>query len=453
MSATPDVVFVVIDSARKERLSAYGHNRHTTPAFDAFAAEATLYENAFTPAPWTLPSHCSMFTGRFPSEHGITNGFTDRDLHLTADIETVAEQLAARGYATAGFSNNPWVGKLSDLNRGFDRFVEWDLEMSRIDQSSSHRLRDQAYSKLHAIMGRAAGQPQALLKRRFFTSNLIERATRWIADTADQPSFTFLNLMEAHSPYYPPRGAFTDLGLETPGPVEPRTLNAKLLAYVMGKTDLDSSTRERVMEYYDASLRYQDGQLATLLSSLRSHSVYEDAVIVICADHGKTLGDYDRNATPPHYVRDINVNVPLSIKWPSQHAGERVAEPVELTDLFDVMVAPEPATALPARADGALIEDYVPHTAKHATDVVRWRVLADATTKYVQSDEGDEFLFDRSETEVPVDGAVADYPVHRDRLQTRVERLAAPSESAASTADGDLRKGVEGQLQDLGYLS
>lgn len=451
MSVSYDVVFVVLDSVRKDRVSAFGHSSQTTPAFDRLAAESTVYENAFVPAPWTLPSHCSMFTGRLPSEHGITNGFTDRNLELPSECPTIAEVLSDHGYATAGFSNNPWVGKLSGLNRGFDRFVEWDLEISRSQPTTEHHLRDRAYSRLHSVIGRAAGQPHVLLKRRFFTSNLVERAKRWVADTEDRPSFTFMNLMEAHSPYYPPSRAFRQLDLDTPGLVESRVLNARLLAYVMGKTSLSPDDRERVMAYYDASLRYQDGKLDEILSTLRSRGLYDDTMIVVCSDHGKTLGDYDRGATPPHYVRDINVNVPLLIKWPGQSRGQSVEAPVELADLFEAIRSMDADTGLATHEEGALCEDYLPHTGRSATDVVRWRVLADRSHKYVQSDDGDEFLFERGRDETQVDATPAEYHPYRDRLEDRVTTLETPSTSQEA-ASGDLERAVEGQLRDLGYL-
>jgi choline-sulfatase len=453
MTKKNDVVFIILDSARKDRVSAFGHHRETTPVFDELAEEATMYENAFTPAPWTLPSHCSMFTGRYPSEHGITNGFTDRNLQIPHKLPTIPKVLADQGYATAGFSNNPWVGKLSGLNRGFDRYVEWDLEISRSQQSTDHRLRDSAYSKLHSVVGRAAGQPHALLKRRFFTTNLVDRAKQWMVETENQPSFTFMNIMEAHSPYYPKRQAFHDLDLDPPGTIETRTLNARLLAYVMGKTDLSPEQRKRVMEFYDASLRYQDDKLDELLSLLHARGLFDDTLIVICADHGKTLGDLDRNATPPHYIRDINVNVPLLIKWPNQSQGDRVDTPVNLVDLFSAIKNPEDAGELTGSEDGVLVEDFIPHTGRNTADVVRWRVLASRSDKYVRNDAGEEFLLDRGENEIVVDASSEELSPYRDRLQNRVNRLESSSNPTEEKADETLGKGLEGQLRDLGYLN
>lgn len=154
----PDVLFLVLDSARRDRVSAYGHDRPTTPTLDTLTNEATVFEHAYVPAPWTLPSHCSMFTGLYPSEHGVTSAYTDQGFGLPSGVSTLAEQLTERGYHTAGFSNNPWVGQLSGLDRGFEEFVEWDLEISR-SANPIHGRRGRLYSGLHTALGHASRQP------------------------------------------------------------------------------------------------------------------------------------------------------------------------------------------------------------------------------------------------------------------------------------------------------
>ena len=140
MADRRDVLFVVLDSMRLDRVSAYGYERETTPALDRLATGATRYTRAYTAAPWTLPSHCSMFTGLFPTEHGVTNGFGDATPRLPDSVTTLTERLAEDGYRTAGFSNNPWVGQLSGLDRGFDEFVE---DRCRVGGSDRRRPRRQ----------------------------------------------------------------------------------------------------------------------------------------------------------------------------------------------------------------------------------------------------------------------------------------------------------------------
>jgi choline-sulfatase len=461
-SRRPPVLFLVLDSMRTDRLALYGHDRSTTPNLDRLAERATVYENAVAPASWTLPSHSSMFTGLTPSEHGVTNGFLDTTgaLRLPDGTTPLAAALRDRGYRTAGFSNNPWVGQLSGLDTGFDEFLEWNLEIGRDGGTDIHTRRDRLYSRGHSLLGHAARQPLFLLKRRFFTSNLVERATRWLGATdeyTDAPSFTFLNLMEAHSPYFPPKSAFRELDLPVPGPVEPRLLNTRLLAYVMGKTALTEERRERVLEYYDASLRYQDRKVGDLLAAFEARVDFDDALIVVCSDHGKTLGEYDRDGTPPHYLRDININVPLIVKYPGQSEGRRVDDPVELRRLYDLV---RTGGARPLEADAgideyALVEEFVPHTGREDTEVVRWRALVGQDYKYIRNEDGDSFLVERTgvgQRERPCDASEVKQELATD-LDARVADLSTgPATEDQSQTEQEFGSDVEAQLEDLGYL-
>lgn len=459
----PPTLFLMLDSVRADRLSLYGHDRPTTPNLEWLADRATVYENAVAPAAWTLPSHSSMFTGLYPSAHGVTNGFLDatNDLRLPGETTTVASDLAARGYRTAGFSNNPWVGGLSGLDTGFETFVEWNLEIGSEGPTSVHTRRDRLYSRLHSLLGHAARQPLFLLKRRFFTTNLIERANRWLETSAEEPLFTFLNLMEAHSPYFPPRSAFRALDLRTPGPLEPRLLNTRLLGYVMGKTTLNETQQRRILEYYDASLRYQDRKVGELLDTFLSAVDFEDALVIVCADHGKTLGEYDRDATPPHYLRDINVAVPLLVKYPGQTDGDRVNDVVELRHIADLL-RDGGTPPLEARSDRdpdgerrAVVEEFVPHTGREQEAVTRWRALVGPDYKFCRSDGDETFLFERTPPGVrenEVDDAETERRLSA-ALNARVDRLDATDTEAAAAADSeDLESDVAAQLKDLGYL-
>src|SRR6056297_2959867 len=102
MVASPqrNVLFVILDTVRKDRLGPYGADRGTTPTLSRFAAEATVFESAVAPAPWTLPVHASLFTGRYPSEHGAT-----QERPYLDDATTLAATLSAAGYETGCFTS------------------------------------------------------------------------------------------------------------------------------------------------------------------------------------------------------------------------------------------------------------------------------------------------------------------------------------------------------------
>ena len=132
MTSRPDIVLLVLDTQRADRLSAYGYPAQTSPNLDAFAADATLFRHAITPAQWTVPTHSSLFTGLYPSVHNTRQSFSI----LPKEIPTVAERLSENGYFTAAFCNNPLVGVVDNgLRRGFASFLNYSgLLTSRPNQ-------------------------------------------------------------------------------------------------------------------------------------------------------------------------------------------------------------------------------------------------------------------------------------------------------------------------------
>src|SRR4051812_36929523 len=118
----PDILLIILDTLRRDRLSIYGHPRPTSPGFDEFAAQATLFERAVAPSQWTIPAHSSLFTGLYPTAHGVV----EANGQLSPTHPTLAEILQVGGYHTIAFCNNPLVGALDNgLQRGFDQFYNY----------------------------------------------------------------------------------------------------------------------------------------------------------------------------------------------------------------------------------------------------------------------------------------------------------------------------------------
>ena len=141
----PNVLVIILDTLRRDRLSIYGNKQETSPNFDAFASESTLFEWAIAPAQWTVPSHASIFTGLYPSTHQLT----EAGGVLSGSYPTLAEILQVDGYHTVGFCNNPLVGVLNNgLQRGFNEFYNYagaavnrpmDMRKSAIRKAMSKR--------------------------------------------------------------------------------------------------------------------------------------------------------------------------------------------------------------------------------------------------------------------------------------------------------------------------
>src|SRR5262249_48890001 len=101
-AARPNVLLISLDTLRPDHLGCYGHTRPTTPTLDRFAARSVRFTNCRAQAPWTLPSHMSLFTSMLPSHNGVDN----LNKVLPEDVPTLAELLRGEGYRTAALVNN-----------------------------------------------------------------------------------------------------------------------------------------------------------------------------------------------------------------------------------------------------------------------------------------------------------------------------------------------------------
>jgi len=201
-----NVVFVVLDTTRKDHLSTYGYDRPTTPGLEEFAREATRFEQAVAPAPWTLPVHASMFTGLYPSEHGAT-----QESPYLEGSTTLAETLSAAGYDTACYSSNAWITPYTNLTAGFDdsrNFFEVlpnDLISGRLAGiwkrvNDNERLRGAADRLVE--LGNTFHEYFASQDSETKTPSVIDSTIEFV-DSSTEPYFAFINLMDPHLPYYP----------------------------------------------------------------------------------------------------------------------------------------------------------------------------------------------------------------------------------------------------------
>ena len=141
--SAPNVVVILVDTTRADRLSCYGHVRPTTPRLDALADESMVYTQAISPGAWTPPSHASIFTGTYASRHGVDRTHPYLDTPMT----TLPEYFRGRGYRTYGISSNYWISAATCYDRGFDVFYQsWQLLQARANPAlDRQRRRDPAY--------------------------------------------------------------------------------------------------------------------------------------------------------------------------------------------------------------------------------------------------------------------------------------------------------------------
>jgi len=333
----PDLVLIVLDTTRADFLGAYGHGGGLTPRFDQFARDGALYQRCFSPAPWTVPSHASLFTSFFPPSHGAS---FEHHRWLDSRFTTLAEALKERGgYRTAAFVANEYLDE-SNLLQGFDTVVPLGA-----------RGRELAIQPLVELLGWPAPQAD------HGAAEAVERIDRFLArDEGDAPLFLFVNLMEAHWRFLPAlaeRLAQTEPspGVFTATDVSRRYYGPLAMAGRKVAGPLDESLRA----LYSAAIQYQDRQLGLLLDSIDRSLGRERTLVAITADHGENLGDggrYDHVFA----VNDALLHVPLALRWPqSIAAGTREAGLCQLVDVAPTLLDAarlQPAAPLDELSDG-----------------------------------------------------------------------------------------------------
>jgi len=289
-SARPNIVLIIIDTARGDRFPFDGYARPTAPNLQVIANEGVVYTQAFSPAPWTVPAHASLFTGQYPSLHKTDCG----SLRLPDEAVTLAETLHAAGYRTVGHTANPWLGSEYNFQQGFDTYGETWREVPQEGEDTGAGL----------------------------TNGKVLRFLRWRADNPDarrQPFFLFINYFEPHLPYHPPepeRSRFLRPGVD-PARVKrlSRLGHPDEMRYIVGLSDLTADDMAILNDLYDGEIAYADRRAGEVLSLLRDQGILDRTIVAIAGDHGENIGDHhmmDHKLS----VHDTLLHVPLLLPAP-----------------------------------------------------------------------------------------------------------------------------------------
>ena len=359
----PNIVFVVLDTHRWDRLGCYGYARGTSPTIDAFAEQATLFEHGVAPAQWTIPSHASMFSGEPPTVHRTLQ--SDDALHPR--FRTLAEHLRSAGYRTVGFCNNPLVGILDNgLRRGFDAFYNYGGAFPSGPSGASSggaltrawRLANDALRRVALPIQNAFANSSSLFQGALDpfwvpiwtwianfkgnTSRSIRDLARFVDQRVDgvdgRPHFLFVNLMETHLPYTPPERfvrTFAPTYVEEGAARDfMRDFNRRAGDWFTPPQRPFSDPEAQVLgEMYDAEVAYQDHLLGQLFEVLDRPERRQDTMVVLVGDHGEMLGEHHLMGHAFGVYEEL-IRVPLIIRSPGQVEGRRVAGPVSVTRLF-----------------------------------------------------------------------------------------------------------------------
>jgi len=345
--ARPDIVLLVLDTQRVDRLSCYGYPIEISPHLDEIAADATRFLHAYSTAQWTVPSHASMFTGLYPDQHTMLHASSV----LPDTIPTLAGRLASAGYFTAAFCNNPLIGVVNTgLQRGFYSFLNYSgwmtsrpnqegKQSSLFDRYRSHfkRFLANIVTSLQDVFARSnilldisfsplmAPLWQTALSFKGNTARSLQHAARLHVErrglAPDQPIFSFINLMGTHMPYHPPSHFIERFApyfrKDKAAQRYLRQFNSDVFGWLAPlSTAMDKQSKDILDGMYNAEVANQDELVGDFLQKLKTSGALEHTLLIICADHGEHLGEKQLMG---HSISlyDTLVHVPLIIRDPS----------------------------------------------------------------------------------------------------------------------------------------
>jgi arylsulfatase A-like enzyme len=318
----PNVILITLDTVRAASLSLYGYSRETTPNLTRHGRQGVVFDQAYSTAPWTLPSHGSLFTGRWP--HELSTGY---ETPLDARYPTLAEHFAGLGYATAGFvANFAYCGRSSGLARGFAHYEDHPRSLAQVVANST-LLRSIADN---FGLRRAIRNDEHLNRKDAATLSAAFLA--WLSAQGQKPFFAFLNYFDAHEPYLPPAPFDRAFG---PGRARGRhsPLHHALWNPAAARRELDPPDLREEVDAYDGAIAYLDNEIGALLDRLASAGRLDNTIVVITSDHGEEFAEH-RVLEHGYSLYRPALHVPLIVLAPGRvPGGVRVRTPVSLRDV------------------------------------------------------------------------------------------------------------------------
>lgn len=442
----PNILLITLDTTRRDHLGMYGYAIPTSPHLDALAKDALVYTNAYAVSSWTLPTHASMFTGKFPSAHGA-NYDPEGPLELGAAIGeqysryrarpiaenevTLAQLLGEHGYATGGIIAGPWMKAVFRLGKGFQHYDD---------------------DGVTALNGRPAEE-------------VTERALAYVDAHADEPFFLFLNYYDAHSPWW--QDAPPDAQGNPSAPPQPFHDWRPVFPPGVELDQIDPVAFATIC--YDAEIRYMDAQIGRLLEHLAARGLYEDTWIFVLADHGDLLGDPVLGETGlwghGDSLTQAEIHIPFLVKEPGPARRKGTdPSPVQQVDILPTILA-RLGVELPPNVQGTrlggkhltIAELYkLPMMNRPKKDwrhLGDWRVIVEGDDKFGWSSNGTHFLVDLAHDPEERINVIERAPELAGRLQDSLTRyISRLPEPGATGAVPELEQDVQDALKGLGYV-
>jgi len=286
----PNIILISLDTLRADHLGCYGYHRDTTPNIDKFAQKGTIFLNTISGSPWTLPSHISLFTSRYPYETGFQQNTSSLssdwyfDTRIAYEIKTLAEYLKDKGYRTAGMTGGSYLSTFYRFDRGFDYYHE----------KPYYKDKDAAEE--------------------------VTRAISWIKGNKTSKFFLFFHTYEIHEPY---------------------TRNYFCKTKSQNKS---TDVKNMIISKYDSGIKYTDEHIGRIFDELEATGLLQKTIVIITSDHGENFDklktdDFGTWGSHGSTLYDVELKVPLIIGGhPYFCTGKRKTEQVSLLDIFPTIM-------------------------------------------------------------------------------------------------------------------
>jgi arylsulfatase A-like enzyme len=330
----PNIVILLMDTMRRDAISPYNESI-TTPAIKKLASESLVYD-AVSPSSWTLPSHVSLFTGKYPSEHSIHESYHVKTDELVIGMNqgkiglpspTIAEFLRAKGYNTFGISANAQISSFTRMDAGFSVFVDITKKDEALNEAVSYgRTRGEMLVNL-AKQGKV-GEIFELYRKskqrvRLSENYPVDKGGNWITwllnrVSIEAPFFIFINMMEMHDPY--------------PSDVK-YVPNQFHMNDLFGISKIDDKLMKKIRKEYFEQSSIADQYVGRIINFLKN--VYDDTLIILTSDHGQALKEKNYYGHGI-YLYDELVRVPLVVKYPKGIKPERKGL-ISLVNIYEML--------------------------------------------------------------------------------------------------------------------
>jgi arylsulfatase A-like enzyme/Tfp pilus assembly protein PilF len=401
----PNVILLTLDTTRADHLGCYGWPYIRTPHLDSLAGRGVLFEQAATAAPLTLPAHCTIMTGMYPTYHGVrVNGNTA----LNDEQTTVAEVLHAQGYRTGAFVGAFVLDGRWGLKQGFDSYDDqFDLKKYK-----------------HLDLGEVQ-RPGNLV---------MDAALAWLEEKKAAPFFAWIHLYDPHTPYAPPEPYATEYA-------------GRGLAAL-----------------YDGEIAFMDDQIGRCLSWLEKNGLDRKTVLVLIGDHGEGLGNHGE-ASHGYFIYDYVLHVPFIVVAPfPELRGKRVSSQVSAVDVFPTVLElanikssfeVQGRSLLPAMFEPKKASSRPAYSESMAPNIqYGWSALRSLrTTRYKFVDAPRPELYDISQDAKELTDLAGGTPAVARRMKEELDRLVEETgRGAPKPQAANLDKDTVERLSALGYI-